>query len=72
MMLAAVDRDALRRERLLRVLSLAAFIIFFQAFMVAPLIPELSRSFGVSAQKAGLIVPASGGSWPAPSWPSCC
>lgn len=36
MMLAAVDRDALRRERLLRVLSLAAFIIFFQAFMVAP------------------------------------
>lgn len=57
-MLAAVDRDAVRRERLLRMLSLAAFIIFFQAFMVAPLIPELSRSFGISAQKAGLIVPA--------------
>ena len=47
-----------RRERLLRVLSAATFLIFFQAYMVAPLIPRLSAEFGVSAQQIGLIVPA--------------
>ncbi len=46
------------RERLLRVLSLATFLIFFQAYMVAPLIPRLSAVFGVSAQFIGLMVPA--------------
>ncbi|WP_137860702.1 MULTISPECIES: MFS transporter [Variovorax] len=47
-----------RRERALRVLSMATFIIFFQAFMVAPIIPRLSQVFGVSPQAIGLIVPA--------------
>lgn len=47
-----------RRERLLRVLSVATFIIFFQAFMVAPIIPTLASSFGASPQDIGLIVPA--------------
>ena len=46
------------RERLLRVLALATFIIFFQAFMVAPIIPQLSATFGTSAETVGLIVPA--------------
>jgi predicted MFS family arabinose efflux permease len=33
------------RERLLRVLSAATFVIFFQAFMVAPIIPRLAAGF---------------------------
>lgn len=45
-------------ERLLRVLALATFIIFFQAYMVAPIIPVLSTSFGTSVQAVGVIVPA--------------
>ena len=47
-----------RRERLLRVLAAATFIIFFQAFMVAPIIPALSHAFGTSVEIVGLIVPA--------------
>lgn len=52
------DRQDIERERLLRVLSAATFVIFFQAFMVAPIIPTLASAFGVSPQDAGLIVPA--------------
>jgi predicted MFS family arabinose efflux permease len=47
-----------QRERLLRVLSAATFLIFFQAYMVAPLIPHLSTVFAVSSQTIGFIVPA--------------
>lgn len=46
------------RERLLKALALATFIIFFQAYMVAPIIPVLSTGFGTSVQAAGVIVPA--------------
>lgn len=46
------------RERLLRMLAGATFIIFFQAYMVAPIIPALSSTFGISVEKVGLIVPA--------------
>lgn len=45
-------------ERLLWVLSAATFVIFFQAFMVAPIIPRLSEVFGTTPQEVGLIVPA--------------
>lgn len=48
----------IERERLIRVLAAATFVIFFQAFMVAPIIPTLARAFEVSPQHAGLIVPA--------------
>src|SRR5215510_11440762 len=47
-----------QRERLLRALSAATFLIFFQAYMVAPLIPHLATVFAVSAETIGLIVPA--------------
>ena len=47
-----------QRERLLRMLALATFIIFFQAYMVAPIIPALSTAFGASVQTVGLLVPA--------------
>src|SRR3546814_18096987 len=46
------------RERLLRALALATFIIFFQAYMVAPIIPLLSTCFGTSVQSIGVIVHA--------------
>ncbi|UOF90026.1 MFS transporter [Fodinisporobacter ferrooxydans] len=46
------------RIRLLWVLSAATFLIFFQAFMVAPLIPHLASFFNVSVGTIGLIVPA--------------
>lgn len=46
------------RERLLRMLTAATFIIFFQAYMVAPIIPTLAIRFGVSVQTVGFVVPA--------------
>lgn len=46
------------RERLLRMLSVATFVIFFQAYMVAPIIPALSNAFGSPVQTVGLVVPA--------------
>src|SRR5713101_6089358 len=52
------DRNEKQLQRLLWVLSAATFLIFFQAYMVAPLIPRLSEIFGVSSQRIGLIVPA--------------
>ena len=52
----ALGRD--RQEHLLWVLSAATFLIFFQAYMVAPLIPKLSAMFAAPAQSMGLIVPA--------------
>lgn len=45
-------------EALLRVLAAATFIIFFQAFMVAPIIPRLAATFSVSPHQVGFIVPA--------------
>ena len=47
-----------KRERLLRLLSWATFLIFFQAYMVAPLIPRLSAVFGTSSQIVGITIPA--------------
>ena len=46
------------RERLLQLMAAATFIIFFQAYMVAPIIPTLSGIFGASAETVGLVVPA--------------
>ena len=55
---AARDLDPREHERLLRMLAAATFVIFFQAYMVAPIIPALSNTFGASVQTVGLIVPA--------------
>src|SRR6266849_4267276 len=51
-------RGAHQVERLVRLLAGATFLIFFQAYMVAPLIPRLAAEFGVSGEKIGLVVPA--------------
>lgn len=53
----SVPKRQEQRERLLRVLVTATFLIFFQAYMVAPLIPHLSEAFNVSSQTIALIVP---------------
>lgn len=50
--------EQVERERLLRMLASATFIIFFQAYMVAPIIPALATAFARSDQTVGLIVPA--------------
>ncbi len=54
----ASQHTAVQREHLLWVLSAATFLIFFQAYMVAPLIPRLAEVFGVPIERVGLIVPA--------------
>jgi len=46
------------RERLLRLLALTTFIVFFQGYMVAPIIPLLSTAFHAPEQTTGMIVPA--------------
>ena len=53
-----VPREEDQRERLLRILSASTFVIFFQAYMVAPIIPTLADTFGTSVERVGLIVPA--------------
>ena len=45
-------------ERMLPVLAAITFLIFFQGYMVAPMIPGLATTFGVSTQRIGLVVPA--------------
>jgi len=55
---ASATVDDARRERLVRLLAAAAFLIFFQANMIGPLIPRLSLTFEVSPQTIGLIIPA--------------
>lgn len=40
------------------ILSLGTFIIFFQGFMVAPLLPMLSKQFGTTVRHVSFIEPA--------------
>jgi len=55
---AALPHARDKRERLLWVLAAATFVIFFQAFMVAPIIPQLAAAFETPAETVGLVVPA--------------
>lgn len=50
--------DAQRREQLLWLLAATTFFVFFQGYMIAPLIPRLAMVFNVSVQTIGLAVPA--------------
>ncbi len=50
--------DHRKREQLVRIFAALSFIVFFQVFMVAPMIPRLALEFGVSEQFIGLIIPA--------------
>lgn len=55
---SAVSGPPLPHRQLLLTLSTATFLIFFQAFMVAPLIPLLAEELGASVQRIGWIIPA--------------
>ncbi|HEY1813523.1 MAG TPA: MFS transporter [Kofleriaceae bacterium] len=46
------------RARITRYLVLEIFLIFFQGFMVAPLVPRLAHTFGTDIERAGTLVPA--------------
>jgi len=56
--LSGAAHDIKRREHLLWLLAAATFLVFFQAYMIAPLIPRLAGVFDVSVQIMGLAVPA--------------
>ncbi len=45
-------------KRLLRLLAAATFLIFFQAFMIAPILPALGRALSSSTGTLALAVPA--------------
>jgi predicted MFS family arabinose efflux permease len=46
------------RQGLLHFLAAATFLIFFQAFMIAPLIPALARIFSTTPTAVGIAMPA--------------
>lgn len=46
------------RERLLMFLAFATFVVFFQAYVIAPMLPELATFFQVGVRDVGLAVPA--------------
>jgi predicted MFS family arabinose efflux permease len=50
--------DDQQREQLLRLLAALSFLIFFQAYMVAPIIPALAAAFHAPIHTVALIVPA--------------
>jgi predicted MFS family arabinose efflux permease len=52
------ERRLKQHHRLFFWLAIAAGLIFFQGYMIAPLIPRLAQVFEVSEQEIGLIVPA--------------
>src|SRR5215467_6209680 len=47
-----------KREAVLHVMAAASFLVFFQAYLVAPLIPSLSVEFHASTDLLGMLVPA--------------
>jgi predicted MFS family arabinose efflux permease len=53
-----MELSPVERERLLMLLAAATFVIFFQAYMIAPVIPQLALSFRTSVETTGFVVPA--------------
>lgn len=47
-----------RTDALVRVLAAGAFLVLFQAYMVAPLIPSLAESLHAKVADLGLLIPA--------------
>jgi predicted MFS family arabinose efflux permease len=61
----ATDLDSLGQPRgvvppggLVALLTVGAFVVFAQAFMIAPILPRLARVFATSPNVVGLAVPA--------------
>jgi predicted MFS family arabinose efflux permease len=46
------------QDAILKPLATAVFLVFFNGYMIAPLIPALSREFSVGIQQMGWVVPA--------------
>jgi predicted MFS family arabinose efflux permease len=46
------------RTRLLRIIVISVFLLFFQTYMVAPLIPSLAIALNVSRAQVALLIPA--------------
>ena len=55
---ASYVRSPVEREALLRRLAGVTFVIFFQAYMVAPIVPALSHIFAAPQTAVAHIVPA--------------
>jgi predicted MFS family arabinose efflux permease len=57
---AEISLSAIKQESLVlvRILAAAAFLVMFQAYLIAPLIPALTRDFHTSQSFMGLAVPA--------------
>ncbi|HUR45206.1 MAG TPA: MFS transporter [Candidatus Saccharimonadales bacterium] len=55
---ADAGETAKETEKVLKALAAAAFLVFFSGFMVAPLIPSLSREFSATPRQMGWVVPA--------------
>jgi len=53
----APTRD-MKREQIVHVFAALSFLVFFQVFMVAPMIPHLAREFNITEQRIGLVIPA--------------
>ena len=49
------EREA---DKVLKPLAAGVFFLFFNGYMIAPLIPTLANEFQVSTQKMGLVIPA--------------
>jgi predicted MFS family arabinose efflux permease len=57
--LSSVSQSVSRQhEKILQILSAGTFLIFFQAYTIAPLIPFLTEALSASEQIVGLAVPA--------------
>lgn len=54
---ARIQNNSESYERLFRTLIMITFLIYFQAYMIPPIIPHLSAVFKVSPQIIGLTVP---------------
>jgi predicted MFS family arabinose efflux permease len=52
------DKNAASRAVLLWILAAASFLVLFQGYLVAPLIPALANDFRASSSVVGLMVPA--------------
>lgn len=54
----AAKADDREREQLLKLLAFATFVIFFQAYAIAPMLPQLAAFFQADVRDVGLAVPA--------------
>jgi predicted MFS family arabinose efflux permease len=52
------DATDAEKRTVVRILSAAAFVIFFQSYMVGPLAPKLALSLHITANTAAMLVPA--------------